>query len=425
MNRKVISRFPEMFFSVWMRKPGKLLSCILFFFLTFFLLIPWAFSGTAGRQTHLEIVGNSFHINGVPTYEGRYWKAPSGESWKIEGLLMNSRMVQGIFDDLNMETRKRWAYPDTRQWDAERNTREFIESMPEWRKHGLLALTLNLQGGSPEGYSREQPWINSAFTANGLLRPDYMGRLERILDRADELGMVVILGYFYFGQDGRLKNEDAVINAVDNATAWLLGKGYRNVIVEVNNECDIHYDHGILQPERVHELIERIRGTKPEGFSMYAGTSYSGGKIPGDKVIEVSDFILLHGNGVRDPNRLAEMVRTVRKNPRYSPKPILINEDDNYHFDRSWNNYIAAISEYASWGFFDWRRPVKRGLLGRGTAMEPFEEGFQSVPVDWRISSQRKKDFFKLTSEITGVFAESACQVSAGTAEDVSGNDSL
>ena len=158
---------------------------------------------------------------------------------KIEGLLMNSRMVQGIFDDRNPETVARWAYPDTGKWDAERNTREFIAAMPEWRKHGLLAFTINLQGGSPEGYSKAQPWDNSAFDADGTLRADYTARLARILDRADELGMVAIVGYFYFGQDQRLADEAAVIAATDAATRWLLEGGWRNVLVEVNNECNV------------------------------------------------------------------------------------------------------------------------------------------------------------------------------------------
>ena len=57
---------------------------------------------------------------------------------KVEGLLMNSRMVQGILDDLNPQTRDRWKYPDTGKWDAGRNTREFIAAMPEWRRHRHL-----------------------------------------------------------------------------------------------------------------------------------------------------------------------------------------------------------------------------------------------------------------------------------------------
>jgi hypothetical protein len=27
----------------------------------------------------------------------------------------------------------KWLYPDTRKWDPERNTREFIEAKPSWR----------------------------------------------------------------------------------------------------------------------------------------------------------------------------------------------------------------------------------------------------------------------------------------------------
>ena len=46
--------------------------------------------------------------------------------------------------------------------------------MPLWRAKGLLAFTINLQGGSPEGYSRSQPWMNSSFETGGSLRPDYV-----------------------------------------------------------------------------------------------------------------------------------------------------------------------------------------------------------------------------------------------------------
>ena len=122
------------------------------------------------RVTEVSIEGEQFFVNGEPTYKGRIWNGH-----KIEGLLMNSRMVQGIYDDLNPETRGMWAYPDTGVWDADRNTTEFIAAMPIWREHGLVAFTINLQGGSPQGYSKDQPWHNSAITADGALRPDYHG----------------------------------------------------------------------------------------------------------------------------------------------------------------------------------------------------------------------------------------------------------
>lgn len=341
---------------------------------------------TPARRTEVSIVGSAFHLNGRPTYEGRYWRG-----YKIEGLLLNSRMVQGIFDDLNPETVGRWAYPDTGRWDAARNTQEFLAAMPAWRACGLLAFTLNLQGGSPQGYSREQPWHNSAIREDGSLREDYLARLARICDRADELGMVVILGLFYFGQDERLRDEAAVIRAVDHAVDWVLERGYRNILIEVNNECNVRYDHAILQPPRVHELIERVKQHTREGRRLLVGTSYGGGTIPRENVVRSSDFLLLHGNGVRQPERIREMVRQTRQVSGYRPMPILFNEDDHYDFDQPDYNMLAAISEYASWGYFDFRRP------GEG-----FDEGFQSVPVNWSISSPRKRAFFQRLAEITG-----------------------
>jgi len=353
------------------------------------LFVPAVFAvETAARTNHtvVSIAGDSFQINGRPTYAGRKWHGHN-----IEGLLLNARMVQGIFDDLNTNTVTHWAYPDTGKWDADRNTGEFIAAMPEWRQHGLLAFTINLQGGSPEGYSKAQPWQNPAFAADGSLRPDYFLRLERILDRADELGMVVIVGYFYFGQSGQLTNEAAVVHATDDATKWLLDHGWQNVLVEINNECSSLRYQSVLRPARVHELIEQVKNTRRGGRRLPVGTSYSGGQIPGEKVVQASDFLLLHGNGVSSPEQIRGMVRQTRAVPGYAPKPILFNEDDHFNFDEPTNNFIAAIGEHASWGYFDYR------MKGEG-----FDEGYQSVPVNWGVSSDRKRGFFRLLSEITG-----------------------
>lgn len=340
----------------------------------------------AGRRTSVTIEGEKFLVNGRPTYAGRSWQGVS-----IEGLLMNSRMVQGVFDDLNPETRSRWTFPDGQPWDPERNTREFIAAMPEWKRHGLLAFTLNLQGGSPEGYSRLQPWHNSAFTADGALRPEFMRRAAQILDRADELGMVVIFGLFYFGQDERLTDEAAVIRATDAAIDWLLDHDYRNVLVEINNEANVRYDHAILQPQRVHELILRAKERARDGRRLLVGTSYGGGKIPEDNVVKASDFILVHGNGVKEPARITEMVRQTRALPSWRPMPIVFNEDDHFDFEKAENNFVAAVKAGASWGYFDYR------MKGEGPA-----DGYQSVPVDWGINSPRKKAFFAKLKEITG-----------------------
>ena len=347
------------------------------------LSAPRAFAQT--RRTEISIRGEQFFINGKPTYPGRSYKG-----MKIEGLLMNIRVVQGIFDDLNAATRARWAYPDTGKWDPERNTREFVAAMPEWRRHGVLAFTVNLQGGSPEGYSKEQPWENSAIDPAGNLREPYMRRLERILDRADELGMAVIVGYFYFGQDQRVEDEPAVIRAVKNATKWLLDRDYRNVLVEIDNECNVRaFDHEILKPARVHELIDLAKGMRRGGRRLLVGTSYGGGAPATANVAASSDFLLLHGNGPDDPERIRRMIRTSRALETWKPMPVVINEDDHFRFADAENHMNTALSEYVSWGYFD---PGK----------SDYADGYQCPPVNWGINTERKRQFFAKVKEVTG-----------------------
>jgi hypothetical protein len=348
---------------------------------------PAAADAPTRRRTAVIIDGAKFLINGRPTYAGRTWKGHP-----VEGLLLNSRMVQATFDDRNPKTVGLWAYPDTRRWDADRNTSEFLAEMPGWRKHGLLAVTLNLQGGSPRGYSRDQPWHNSALNEDGSLDGKYMARLARVIEKADELGMVVILGIYYFGQDERLKGEAAVLAGVDATVDWVVAKRYSNVLIEINNECNVRYDHPVLQPNRVHELIRRAKGrSAAKKCPLLVSTSFGGNTVPTPNVVQASDFVLLHGNGANNPARIGEMVRQTRKVEGYRPMPVLFNEDDHFDFGRQANNLAAAVAEYASWGYFDYRMP------GEG-----FDEGYQSVPVNWKTSSARKRGFFKLLSEITG-----------------------
>ena len=360
------------------------------FALLLFAPFAWAVEPPA-RKTVVDIRGQAFLINGEPTYRGRTY-----DRAKVEGLLMNSRMVQGIFDDLNPQTRGMWKYPDGSDFDAQRNTNEFIAAMPQWRRHGLLSFTINLQGGSPQGYSKAQPWENSAFTPEGELRPAYVARLERILDKANELGMAPIVGFFYFGQAPRLQGDAAAIKATENATDWLLGKGYSNVLIEIANEANVAGYPDVMKPHRADELIrlvqERSRGkVKNAAGRFYVSTSLTGGKVPDERIVKSADFILLHGNGVKDPAQIAEMVHQTRAVAGYRDQPVLFNEDDHFDFDKPQNNMLAAVHAYAGWGYFDFR------MKG-----ESFEDGFQSVPADWTINSPRKRGFFRLLAKVTG-----------------------
>src|SRR5688572_27936105 len=107
---------------------------------------------------------------------------------------------------------------------------------------------------------------------DGSLSDDYMTLLEQILGRLEELGLDAILVVDYFGQDERIKDERAVIAGVYATVDGVLQRGYRNVMIEINNEGNIKYDHKILQPRRVHELIDRVKAKSVDGRRLLCGT---------------------------------------------------------------------------------------------------------------------------------------------------------
>jgi hypothetical protein len=94
---------------------------------------------------------------------------------------------------------------------------------------------------------------------------------------------------------------------------------------------------------------------------------------------------------LNDPAKITELVEATKKIDGYNNQPILFNEDDHFNFDAETNNFVNAVRSYASWGYFDFRMKD-----------EDFENGYQSVPVDWGINSNRKKAFFGKLKEITG-----------------------
>src|SRR5580704_7581194 len=294
--------------------------------------------------TVISIANGGFAVNGAPTYAGRSWKGH-----RIEGLLFNSRMANAIADDDNPSTRGAWAYADG-DWDAERSTREFIAALPSYRAHGLLGVCLNLQGGSPQGYSWHQPWKIGGFTPEGAIKPAWAARLANVIAACDRLGMVVILGLFYGKQSGTLKDEAAVKAAVANTVDWLLARGATNVLIEIGNEVDLEnaFAHPIITTARCHELIELAK--KRGQGKLLVSTSLIKREAPPAAIVAAADFLLPPGN-----------------------------------------HLVAAVESGASWGYFDYRMSRER-----------FEDGFQSLPVDWTISSARKRGFFGLLKEITG-----------------------
>lgn len=353
-------------------------------------------------MTKVSISGEKFLINDVPTHAGRVYKGHP-----ISGLLFNNRVVQALFDDENPDTVHQWVYPDTGVWDAERNLKEFCDALPLYKAHGCDAVTINLQGGMPITNTESvQPWLNTAIDPEGALKPAYMERLARLLAAADAAEMIVIVGFYYFGQDKYVNDEEALKKGVVNATKWLLETGRENILIEINNESDIpHYTHDILGPTRIHELIELCKTVTLDDRRLLVSTSFGGGAyhqrhngelvredmeglekgLPTEAVIAASDFVLVHTNE-HDMKTTRETVLRTRARTAFqtNPKPICINEDSV-----SVTNLFAAVEVYAPWGYYD-------------QGANNYKDGYQSVPVNWGINTPNKRAFFDGVAEITG-----------------------
>ncbi|MCM8832551.1 MAG: VCBS repeat-containing protein [Candidatus Omnitrophica bacterium] len=330
----------------------------------------------------VNIKGEKFYINGKLTYSENL-KANK----KIFGTIINSRMVQALFDDENQKTVSLWSYPDRSKFDPERNTNEFIDALLIYRKFGLIAFTINLQCGGPIAgkFTGKQEWIVSCFRPDGSLKEKWLNRLKRIIDVSNEIGMVVILGLFYFGQDQILKDQQAIKNGVVNIVDWLLKNRYENVLIEIANECDHHgYDHGILKPKRIIELIKLVK--EKSGGKFLVSTSFCGGIIPPDEILKTVDFVLLHGNG-QTPEGIKNMIKIVKEKLKLwnIEKPIVFNED-SINLD----NMEIALKEGVSWGYYD---------QGKNN----YRDGFQSPPTNWLINTPEKRNFFKKIATYTGI----------------------
>ncbi len=299
------------------------------------LTLVTAASGSSVRawQTAVSIDGERFRINGQPTYAGL---AP-----RALGRLMNARMVNSTFDDENPATR-----PEG--FDPEANATRFIDSMDQYKAKGILAFTLNLQGGYP-GYEGA---INSAFARDGSLKPAYLRRVARVIEAADTKGLVVILGLFYQRQDQILADEDAVRVAARNAATWIAQQRYTNVLIEIANEYRHDgFDHAILREEAGEaELMDLVRSAHPK---LMVSTSDLGNARLHPALCEAADFILLHGNGT-EPEDYPQRITAVATHG----KPIVFNEDwcfsdDSRGVADAPAKAAAAFENGVSWGIMN------------------------------------------------------------------------
>jgi hypothetical protein len=370
---------------------------------TLFLLMLAGLEFAQG-QTTVGIHGSQFTINGNPTYTAASG-FPSADP-NLQGTLLNVRAVQAVFDDANYPNEGSrahpyasntmgqvfWDYPDG-PWDPERNLREFLAALPDWRRAGILAFTVNLQGGGPPdgNYGQKnalQPQLNSGFDFEGNLKPAYASRLQRVIKEADKLGMVVIVGFFYQGSNERILTDPGdryAKEAVRQAAQFLKNLPHRNVLIEIANETGLDdYKHPIMQPDGILDAVLLAQKTVdhqiPVSMSWVGGSTRRGSRV--DMAMRAVDFVMFHTNG-QTPESVHDSIHAMKQWAGYD-RPVLINEDGVSTF-----NLQAAVQEHVGWGYYD-------------DGLGNYRDGFQDPPVDWRIGSNVKWEFFEQVARLTG-----------------------
>ena len=264
-------------------------------------------------KTKVTICQNLWYVNDVVINKGT----------PAEGLLLNVRMVNSVFEDRGHKISE-----IIKDFDPIQNTEKFVEKVPEYVKSGVNAFTISLQGGHP-GYEGA---INTAFKPDGKIRKEYLNRVEKIIKTCDENHAVVILSCFYQRQHSHfsaLSSKESIKSALINTVKWITKKKFQNVILEISNE----YRHGgysnwgdgkwIRSQEGQIELLKIAKQMNPE---ILISTSGMGSGTIEQAIIDASDYILLHFNNT-PVNEYKSKIGELKK---YG-KPIVCNEDDKTH----------------------------------------------------------------------------------------------
>ncbi|MEX2232903.1 MAG: Ig-like domain-containing protein [Cyclobacteriaceae bacterium] len=290
-------------------------------------------STPSGNATNVTIKDSLWLINGKPVLKD----SPA------EGLLVNVRMVNAVFEDSGPLAKSHLP----KDFDPDENTTRFIAQIQDYYAHGVRAFTISLQGGLP-GYEGA---VNSAFNRDGSLRRSYLDRVERVIHAADQEGVVIILSCFYQRQHSHeysLDGKQTILNAVANVTQWIVNQKFTNVVLEISNE----YAHGGYNKwkdgewlKSVDGQVELIRHAKNLAPNLLVSTSGMGSGLSTEPLARAADFIVIHFN--RTPlSLIPERVMHARS----FGKPVVCNEDDKIG-KLGAEAARVSIKSGAGWGF--------------------------------------------------------------------------
>ncbi len=291
-------------------------------------MIKRMFTWALGWQ-YLTFSGTSTLLDGATINAGS----------NAEGMVMNARMVQATVDHTDQVA----------TWDADQNTADFIAALPDYRLHGLNAITINCQGGL---YRRSagETYDAGAFNSDGSIKTAHSARIVDAVNAMLTEGIIPVIGIFYFRQDQVLTDITAVNNAVANVET-MLAEYKPFVILEVINEASHSLvDFTELNENNVNTYVDDLVTN-----GWFATFSMTPGSIPSLSQQSNGQIVFLHGN-----NRTAAQIGSMASSAISThSKPVMFNEDGPSDSSSSYTTteYIdhlqAAIAEGVGWGYYD------------------------------------------------------------------------
>ncbi len=319
------------------------------------MIIPGAgCSGIKDKKTgtRVSIQNNKWYFNDQVINQG----SPA------EGLLMNVRMVNSVFEDRGEELSK---YVNS--FDPIANTDAFILGIPAYMSSGVNAFTISLQGGHP-GYEGA---VNTAFNADGSIREEYLQRVEKVIRACDANHATVILSCFYQRQHSHssaLTGKKSIMKALENTVNWVTEKKFTNVLLEVSNE----YRHGgfrnwpdgewLISEAGQIELIRLAKRLNPE---LFVSTSGMGNGRFHESLADAADFMLIHFNNTS----LEDYQSRISELKKYD-KPIVCNEDDKLKQEGAVALALSVMNG-CGWGYMNSKRNQGVPFEFPGTADDP------------------------------------------------------
>ncbi len=318
-------------------------------------------------QTVLTVQGDKFLINGKLTYSEIATSKP-----KSHGMLMNSRMIQGIFDSKNREQFNRFGV----KFDPDTNTQQLIDALPSWYDKGLRAITVGLSGGGACFTIKGNDLLNLPYSSDGkTVDGAYLARLDKLILACDKMGIVVIVSYFYAANMHEMDGTQAIINATKTMSVFLKEKAYSNVIIEICNEYNVFSAERYPLLHNPYGIVALIDIAKEYSGGMLVGCSGAGGAMH-EEVAKASDVVLFHGNG-QSRGKLYNFI--LRTKGFANGKPLVINEDSQAV------GQLEVCEELGvSWGYYN-----------NVTKQEP--------PTDWTIQAGEDEYFVWRMAKMIGI----------------------